>query len=363
MEKGNANLHFVDRYIGIPLVVFLGLFRWRKRKIANDFSPRRIAILNISSIGDTVLMSGPIQDLKKNYPLAEIVFFCGKTNFGLQRMLPDFSAVHKLPVTNVLSCLFLIRQQGQFDLMIDFGPWPRLNSILSSFFKSKIKIGFQSIGQYRHYVYDYPISHSDQKHELDNFRSLLSPLNIETKSDPFVVLPEKENESITGDYVLFHPWPGGYKSYMKEWSQDHWLELAKKMDVLGLKIYITGAEADAQSSAVLEAQSDGLMQSLAGKYNLQNTAILVKNAKLLVTVNTGILHIGAAVGVKMVALHGPTSVHRWGPVSQLAINVFPKSDQCGYLHFGFEYDKSTVDCMELISEEEVYQAVVDQLRN
>jgi ADP-heptose:LPS heptosyltransferase len=69
---------------------------------------------------------------------------------------------------------------------------------------------------------------------------------------------------------------------------------------------------------------------------------------------------GAALGVNMVALHGPTSVHRWGPVSKKAYNVFPKNAQCGYLHFGYEYHKSKVNCMELITVDEVMKAVIEQ---
>jgi heptosyltransferase I len=69
----------------------------------------------------------------------------------------------------------------------------------------------------------------------------------------------------------------------------------------------------------------------------------------------------AALGVKMVALHGPTSVLRWGPVSDQALNVFPQNAQCGYLHFGYEYHKSEVNCMDLIKVDEVTEAAIQQL--
>ena len=44
----------------------------------------------------------------------------------------------------------------------------------------------------------------------------------------------------------------------------------------------------------------------------------------------------AATGVPLVALHGPSSPHRWGPVSKNAIVVEPPLRGCGFLNLGFE---------------------------
>jgi ADP-heptose:LPS heptosyltransferase len=362
MEKGNSTLHFFDRYFGIPILGLLSQFKLVKNQFPNNFSPKRIAILNISSIGDTVLMSAPIQDLKLAYPEVEIEVFCGSTNVGVLGMVSFISKIHKLPVTNVFESVSEIRKAGEFELVIDFGPWPRLNAIFAYFFKAKYSIGFKSKKQFRHFCYDYAVVHSEQNHELDNFRTLLSPLTIETKSKPFLNLSSKTNSISESNYILFHPWPGGYKSYMKEWSKENWLVLAKRLSDLDYKIYITGAKADVEMSDELVKQSNGTLHSIAGLHNLSETATIVHNAKLLVSVNTGIMHIGAALDTKMVALHGPTSVKRWGPVSPNAVNIFPKNSECGYLHFGYEYNKSTVNCMDLISVEEVYEAVLGQLK-
>jgi len=302
-----------------------------------------------------------MQDLKLRYPEAQIEIFCGATNVGVLGMFPSISKIHKLPVTNVYDSISEIRKAGEFDLVIDFGPWPRLNAIFTYFFKSKFSIGFKSKNQCRHFCYDYPVVHSESNHELDNFRALLLPLNIEAKANPLLNLSAKSNPLPESNYILFHPWPGGYKSYMKEWSKENWLALAKKLSDLGHKIYVTGAKADMEVTDELVKQSEGTLHGIAGLYNLLDTAVIVQNATLLVSVNTGIMHIGAALDTNMVALNGPTSVKRWGPVSANAINIYPQNAKCGYLHFGYEYNKSTVNCMALISVEEVFEAVLKQL--
>ena len=361
MEKGNSNLHFFDRYFGIPILILLGVFKIRKNKISSDFSPKRIAILNISSIGDTVLMSAPIQDLKFKYPQADLEVFCGATNVGVLNMINGIYAIHKLPITKVFKSISEIRKAGKFDLVIDFGPWPRLNAILTFFFQAKHSIGFKSINQFRHFCYDYSVVHSNLNHELDNFRTLLSPLNIISEAVPLLNVSSKSNSFFDSNYILFHPWPGGYKSYMKEWSKENWLTLADKLANKGYKIYVTGAKADIEVTNELVSESKGVLHSISGIYNLEDTATIVKNAKLLISVNTGIMHIGAALNTKMISLNGPTSIKRWGAVSNSSLNIFPQNSECGYLHFGYEYSKSTVNCMELISVEEVYEAVLKQL--
>ena len=361
MEKGNANLHFLDRYLGIPLIVFLGFFRIIKNKIPAGFKPKRIAILNISSIGDNVLMSGPLADLKAAYPESEIHIFCGDTNYSLASLIPNVASVQKLPLTNVKQSIELVRTQEKFDLMIDFGPWPRLNALYAAFFKAKYKIGFKSTGQWRHYVYDYAILHSIQKHELDNFRDLLSPLKIKSGSLPKLNINTFESD-LKAPYILFHPWPGGFKSFMKEWPKNNWLDLSEKMANLGYTIYITGAPADVNASKRMADDSYGVLNSIAGKYDLSDTCTVLKNASLLITVNTGIMHMGASLGIPIISLNGPTSVKRWGAVSEKAINVTPPGNECGYLNYGFEYHLNKVNCMDLITVNQVYKEVIQLLK-
>ncbi|SRR5260221_8234373 len=145
MEKGNRLFHKLDKYLGIPIVCVLGLFT--KRKETPPESVNRIAILNIGSIGDNVLMSAPINDLKLKFLSAEIIVFAGSTNFQLVKQIENVSEVVKLPITNPISTVKILRQSGMFDLLVDFGPWPRLNSIYSFLIPAKFKIGFNSKNQ------------------------------------------------------------------------------------------------------------------------------------------------------------------------------------------------------------------------
>src|SRR5262249_4543208 len=142
----------------------------------------------------------------------------------------------------------LVRRQ-QFDLFLDYGPWPRINSLISYFAYASYKVGFNTPNQYRHYVYDRAVSHSDAQNELENFRDLLRAINVPPTYAPGLPAAIGRDEPphqyrVRGEYVVFHLWPGGYRSYLKEWQVERWLQLGSSLSSLGLRIVLTGATSE-----------------------------------------------------------------------------------------------------------------------
>ena len=97
------------------------------------------------------------------------------------------------------------------------------------------------------------------------------------------------------------------------------------------------------------------MHNAAG-LNLRATASLLAHASLMVSVNTGIMHLAAAMNVPLVALHGPTSARRWGPLGPRAVALESPCEGCGYLDLGFEYKRQPRHCMDAISYRTVREA-------
>jgi ADP-heptose:LPS heptosyltransferase len=74
------------------------------------------------------------------------------------------------------------------------------------------------------------------------------------------------------------------------------------------------------------------------------------------------MHLAAAVGAPTIALNGPTSAARWGPIGPNVVCVDSELPGCGYLNLGFEYDGRRTDCMQGISVERVATAVRERAR-
>lgn len=355
-ERGNSKLRFLDRYVGIPAVMMCGL--WKGRRARGDFSGiKRVAFLKTAAIGDTVLLSAVIKDFKESYPVAHLTFFTAASNHEMAHLLPGVDRIIKLPVNRPCECLKAIRKSGSYDVWIDFGPWPRLNALFSFFSDSRTRIGFRTKGQARHYVYDIPVEHSSVSHELANYRNLLAPLKINGANLPRLDLEVYER---CADRVTIHMFPGGYKSYLKEWPEENWLQLIGVLVKGGYDVYLTGAKADAKRAADLatSAECDGRVHVVAGKLDLRQTAELLKSSSLVISVNTGIMHLASALGCNLIALHGPTSVKRWGPLNRNSISLQSASGCSPCLNLGFEYKCNVNTCMENIP----LSATVDAVR-
>lgn len=355
-ERGNKLFRLLDRYLGIPVIGILRLF---KRKKSFGGEAHSIGILKTAAIGDTVLISAIIADLRKKYPAARIIFFAGGSNFEFARTIKELDQVILLPVNNPLQSIKLLRKFA-FDVFMDFGPWPRLDAILAFFSKSVFTVGFKTPGQHRHYLYDRAVAHSNRRHEMENFRSLAAGIGLNSAALPRIVADRGESEAMVKGktpFVVFHPWPGGVNSYLKEWPQKNWARLAQKIIGRGYHVFITGAAADAQKSEEIVKMAEGgaHITSLAGKISMPATVSLLSRADLMVSVNTGLMHIGAALDIPLIALHGPTSAERWGPLGNKSVIIKAGISGCGYLNLGFEYPPHPPDCMGAITVEEVFE--------
>jgi heptosyltransferase I len=360
LERGNKRLRMLDACIGIPAVLALGLTRIG-RKTDPIHSSRNVAILHTAAIGDTVILSAAVSDIRVHYPDAILTVFTGESNHAMARLLPGIDRLIKLPVSQPFACIRSIRKTGKFDIWIDFGPWPRINALFTHFADAGLKIGFKTRKQYRHYLYDIVAEHSDKVHELDNYRMLLKTLGIEGCNWPSIDVPSAEK---VNDRITIHMFPGGFKSHLKEWPIENWLEIINVLNGEGYEVFLTGALADKEKASQVGSNvlSTGRVKVVAGNLDLRQTAVLLRSSQLVVTVNTGIMHLAAALGCDLIALHGPTSVKRWGPLSSKAVPV--KSDlSCSpCLNLGFEYGCNKNRCMASISVQDVMDKIKTKLK-
>jgi len=347
-------LHFLDRYAGIPAIATLGHLR---RKRALPSKTETIGLLRTVAIGDTVLMSAIIADLRSAFPRASLIFFAGPSNFEIAGMLDGLDRVVKVPIHNLAAGLRAVRSVP-VDIMIDFGSWPRLDALLTLFSRASFTIGFRTPGQHRHYGYDLTVGHSSEVHEIENYRQLVRALGVETVNGPILRTPQV-GVVPANDYAVFHLWPGGKLSKLKQWPLESWVRLVEEFTGWGTEVVLTGAPSDRGcNDALIECVPHpvrSLVRNGAG-LSLQETAAALAHSRLVVSVNTGVMHMAAALGVPLVALHGPTSSKRWGPISEKAIIVDSPLDGCGYLNLGWEYPAQPPACMKCISYETVRDA-------
>jgi heptosyltransferase I len=354
-ERASSILKLLDRSAGIPLVFLLGLFR-KKRHLGPRRAVRRIACLHTAAIGDTIISSALVQDLKQDFPEAEITFFTGASNYDTACLIPNIDAVMKLPIKAPFQAIGMIRRAGRFDLWLDLGPWPRLNALFSFSAHARFTAGFRTEGQYRHYGYDAAVRHEQHRHEVDNYRSLLEGIGIESRRNmPRLAVaacssPRRE--------AVVHMFPGGSRSWLKEWPEERWSELIGLLVKDGFTVTLTGTGQNREQALNVRARVPGKDQVTvaAGTADLRQTARILACSQLVISIDTGIMHMASALGCNLVSLHGPTVPERWGPLNANAVALTARDSCSPCLSLGFESNCRRPDCMLHLSVDQVHGA-------
>jgi ADP-heptose:LPS heptosyltransferase len=362
--RGSSRARLLDRYLGIPLVFFAGLCR-RKRSI--PLRPAKIALLNTAAVGDTVLISGPLADLRAAFPAAEIIFLAGPSNYEAACLLQGADTVIKLPVFSPLAAIKVVRQR-KVDLLLDFGPWCRLNALIAICSGAECIAGFRTSTQGRHFGYDVVVDHSGNAHELENHRGLIRALGILPFHTPSLRCDQAHAPNVydlSQRFVVFHLWPGGSAAKLREWPIGRWVALAEDFARNQRDVAFTGAasQRSLNDSVIAEVKTSlrHRMRNGAG-LSLHETLGMLSRAELVVSVDTGVMHMAAALGVPLVSLHGPSNPRRWGPVSEKAMALEPPLSGCGFLNLGFETVRNAPACMNAISYSRVKSACEAVLR-
>lgn len=357
-ERGNNVLNAFDYYVGIPVVFIVGLFKVKHAypKLESKDGIIDIGMLKVAAIGDTVILSAIKEDIKKTYPKARVTLFVGSSNYDAACIIFGRDNVVKIPVGNPIRAVRIIRKSGNFDVWLDFGSWPRLNALLSWFSKSGSTIGFETKGQYRHYLYDVSVLHRDDIHELENYRNIVGKIGV--RGDSLPELGVVMNQIVEDRLIVIHMFPGGSKSYLKEWPENKWVSLVEELCSMGYSVMLTGAPSDrGRAEDIVNSVKSLNVTSVAGTLSLMQTINLVSRAKVVVSVNTGIMHIASALKKNLVCLNGPTSALRWGPLNENAISLKGSRACAPCINLGFEYKCNRNDCMNDISVEDVVVSV------
>jgi ADP-heptose:LPS heptosyltransferase len=363
-ERQKRGLRFwrqLDRLIGVPLLWTLGKLR-RPHSIPADI--RRVVILQTAAIGDTILMSQGIRRLRKVLPNAHIVLALGRDNRAVAEVLPRSDEVVLIDVFAPIAALQALRALKP-DVLIDYGTWPRINAVLTALAGARFTVGFKTPNQGRHFAYDYYAEHSLERHEVENQRELLGFLGATTDWDLSLEIPDSivfRPPLPPESFVVFHAWASGTRKRLKEWPAEYWRELGVCVADKTSGIVLTGGPADASDTESLAQLVRTHVHNVpvipvAGCYSLSQTACLLRTAKAVVSVNTGIMHLAALLGVPTIGLSGPSDPARWGPYGPQAVSLVPNQGTYGYLKLGFEYPPGGKPCLQYLWPAQVIAAL------
>jgi len=105
----------------------------------------------------------------------------------------------------------------------------------------------------------------------------------------------------------------------KEWPQEKWYSLIKSLQYRANFVCLGGPKEATQYKPLMDSLTvdglDKIMLNMLGKTTLQEVGALIESCDVVVTADTGSLHIALALNKPVVALFGPTDPKLWGPLT------------------------------------------------
>lgn len=371
--KRRALFRIFDKYLGIPIVIIMAILLKRKRRLPIE-NVKKILIIKLAAIGDSILLIPMLRTLKKSFPKSEITFICTKINYAVAKKTPYIDKVIEIDVHSYLrSPIRFFRfikelRREKYEVIIDAGQWERINAIMTMLARSDFSVGFKTERQMKHYGYDSIVTHTRSKHELETFLDLLVPLGIniteEDKKLEYFLNDEDFNFAYSfwlkyelEDKTVICLHPGcGENGRPREWAVENYISLGKRLVEYdeNIRILITGAKLEEERCEEIAAGIGRNTINTAGQFPLDNVVALVKKVKLIVCSNTGMLHIASCVGTKTMGLHGPTNPAKWGSYNKNAVLIQSDKFCSPCLYLGHDYGCQAPQCMAHISVDDVF---------
>jgi ADP-heptose:LPS heptosyltransferase len=265
----------------------------------------KFLIIRFSSIGDIVLTTPVVRCLKQQIEGAEVHYVTKKAYSSVVSSNPYIDNVHLLE--DSLTDLVKKLKEEDFDYIIDLH-----HNLRSLYVKKKLKIlsfSFNKINIEKWLMVTFKINKLPKKHIVDRYFKTLNlfDINNDNKGLDFFIEPQNEIDpntlpaSFQSGYVAIVI---GAKHATKQLPENKLVELCKKLNYP--TILMGGPEDKEPAEEVIRKTSLGHLYNACGKYNLQQSASLIKQAKVVITHDTGLMHIAAAFKKKIISIWGNT---------------------------------------------------------
>jgi ADP-heptose:LPS heptosyltransferase len=377
----SRNRKIVDLYLTLRNLI-LGSFRSFTKTYSKDdlsaSSIKNILVIRLDRIGDMVITTPLFRALKENLPDAQITVLTNPVNKNIVINNPFIDSIllydreNKHKSFNSRLIFFRSIREREFDLVIDpYLDYELKTSFITRFVGNKFRLGFEFAGRGIFYNIRYnpnvfPVS-TEKKHMIDYGLDLLTYIGAETeKRQPEIFLSSDEKEKAYNilkkagvnpeDRVIgIHP-GGHYES--QRWPVKQFATISDYLIAsYGIKVILFAGREEKQLMSEFRdyaVKTPTFLEDLS----LREFMATLSHCSLLLSNNSGPLHIATALNIPTVSTMGPTIPYHWLPRGENHI-VLRNDLDCSPCKKGI---CETHECMKLITTNDFIAAVERQIR-
>lgn len=292
---------------------------------------KKILIISPSWIGDCVMTQPLYQRLLEVNPHAHIDVFAPKWSMAVFERMPEIRHVFENPFGHGALDLKKRWQVGrelaqhQYDQVIVL-PNSLKSAIVAFATQAKQRTGY--VGEMRYGLLNDArrLDKTALPLMVDRYTALADvPNAFQGKStNPRLSIDSEQQNQTLQAYSLHRQQPilalctGAEYGAAKRWLPEHFAKTAQHYHQLGWQVWLFGSHKDFETAEQVNELSGNLCVNLCGKTTLAEAIDLLACADLVVCNDSGLMHLAAAVGCKVVAVYGSSSPTHTPPLSPMA---------------------------------------------
>ena len=290
-------------------------------------------IIKLSAIGDVVLSLGFLDALRSAFPDARITWVVEEAASQIvldhpaldrvivsrrKRWTRDFKHGRIRSALRDISVFWEELRHEKYDVVVDLQGLFK-SGILTFFSRGRRKIGFHGTRELSWVFLNERLpAYDPDRHAAMRYLDVAKYLGADVEP-PRVFFPVRENaaqearrlvENVRRPLAAVNP---GAKWPTKLWPVQNWQELCSILtDEFGLGVVLTGSPDETEENKRIADSAPGVVD-LTGRTGLKVLAEIFRQCDLVISPDTGPMHLAAAVETPVVALFGPTAPWRTGP--------------------------------------------------
>lgn len=302
--------------------------------------------MRLSAIGDVTHVLPTLRSIQQQWPETKISWIIGSLEHQLVKDIPnvEFIIFNKSSGIRGYAELYRRLKHQRFDVLLHMQISLRA-SLASLCIKAQIRLGFDNArtkNLQRLFVNHKIKSQQSRQHVLDSFLDFARTLGIEKPVLEWnIPIPDEDlhfasqHTSAIGDYVAINPCTSNRAMNWRNWQVDAYAEIIDYLfEQHSLACVLTGGPAaeEIDYANQISRQCMHPPLDLVAKTSLKQLAAIYQQSKLVISPDTGPMHIANAMGVPVIGLFATSNPHRTGPYSNLdnTVNVYPKALKLEY---------------------------------
>jgi heptosyltransferase-1 len=333
--------------------------------------PRRILLIKPSSLGDIVHAMPVVAAFKQHWPSAHLTWLVKRQWAEIVQRIEGVDAVWPVDPTlaSWVGQALALRAQ-RFDLVVD------LQGLLRSALVARMTgcarlVGFANGREGSPWLYSHRVAvPTPEMHAVDRYLLITSALGISLHDGPKFRF-RLPSQDVTALRDLFRrkgidvdaPWVAMNVSARwktKRWPAASFAAVATQLAARGIgPLVVIGGPDEREASGLVRSLTACPVVDLTGETPIGLLPALLSKSCLLITNDSGPMHVAAAVGTPVVSIFGPTSAVRTGPYGA-GHTVLTHSLPCRPCFSRVCRNAVPMECLESISPEQVVAAVLAQ---